>query len=326
LLNKGHPMDKNSIVSSTQTSLASAREQRRADEDNESPPLPVNAPRAQTLGLFRALWLAVTGLLILAVFLAAYAAVWEYSTRRYLQGFSDAIVPATAPGGEKIEAILNWMAHGPARYPSIPSGFMPDRDPTDTLNYDALLQVCGTATNAFINLVDSGHMKVRRLLLLNTHDMTDHVVAEVLVDGRWIIVDPAFRVVLRSADGRTLTREDLSNSATFTDATQSIPHYDPRYTYDRTAHIRIGRLGYLGVPIQRILDRVLPGWEGAPITTMFVERESFAAMISAFLFFVLLLLLRISLRWYGQTRLGIRPIRMRDGLSRIYAKPVNESR
>ncbi len=84
-----------------------------------------------------------------------YAAAWEYSTRRYLAGFSDAIVPATAPGDEKIQAILNWMAHGPARYPSMPSDLIPDRDPTDTLNYYALLQVCGTATNAFINLMRS---------------------------------------------------------------------------------------------------------------------------------------------------------------------------
>ena len=191
----------------------------------------------------------------------------EYSTRRYLAGFSDAIVPATAPGDEKIEAILNWMAHGPSRYPSVPNDLIPDRDPTDTLNYYALLQVCGTATNAFINLMDAGHMKVRRVLLLDNRDMTKHVVAEVLVDGRWIIVDPAFRVVLRSADGKTLTREELSKPAIFMEATHDIPLYDPRYTYDHTAHIRIGRLGYLGTPVQRILDDLIPGWESSTIVT-----------------------------------------------------------
>jgi hypothetical protein len=326
LLNKECPMGKNTFVSSTQTSLRSAGKQRRTDEDIESPPLPVDAPRAQTRWLFRALWFAVTGLLILAVFFAAYATVWEYSTRRYLQGFSDAIVPATAPGDEKIEAILNWMAHGPARYPSIPSGLMPDRDPTDTLNYYALLQVCGTATNAFINLMDAGHMRVRRLLLLDKHDRTNHVVAEALVDGRWIIVDPAFRVVLRSADGRTVTREQLSDPATFTEATNSIPQYDPQYTYDHTAHIRIARLGYLGTPIQRILDRLIPGWESSTIMTVLVERESYAAMISSILLLVLLLLARISLLWYGRTRLGIRPFRIRETLSRTYTRLVSTCR
>ena len=273
--------------------------------------------------LFRAMWLAVNGLLVLSLFLAMYAVGWEYSTRRYLAGFSDAIVPATAPGDEKIEAILNWMAHGPARYPSMPSDLIPDRDPTDTLNYYALLQVCGTATNAFINLMDAGHMKVRRLLLLDNRNLTKHVVAEVLVNGHWIIVDPAFRVVPRSADGRTLTREELSNPATFIAATHGIPRYDPRYTYDHTAHIRIGRLGYLGTPVQKILDHLVPDWDGSTLMTIFVERESYAAMISAFLLFVFLLLARISLLWYGQTRLGIRPIRIRASFSRAYAKLMN---
>jgi hypothetical protein len=275
--------------------------------------------------LLRAMWFAVNGLLVLSFFFSVYAATWEYSTRRYLTGFSDAIVPATAPGDEKIEAILNWMAHGPARYPSMPSDLIPNRDPTDTLNYYALLQVCGTATNAFINLMDAGHMKVRRLLLLDERNLTKHVVAEVLVDGRWIIVDPAFRVVLRSTDGRTLTREELRNPATFIDATQGISRYDPLYNYDHTAHIRIGRLGYLGAPVQGIFDQLVPGWDSSTIMSILVERESYAAMILAFLLFAFLLLGRISLLWYAQARLGIRPVRIRENFLRGYARLTNAS-
>ena len=119
-------------------------------------PMPVQDPHIQRHSLFRAAWLAVNVLLILSVILAAYSAGWEFSTRRYLEGFSDAIVPATSPGDEKVEAILSWMAHGPARRNSGVEASQSDRDPTDTLNYDALLRVCGTATNAFINLVDTG--------------------------------------------------------------------------------------------------------------------------------------------------------------------------
>ena len=146
-------------------------------------------------------------MLVVAILATIYSVVWEYSTRRYLKGFSDAIVPATAPGDEKVQAILNWMAHGPTRLPYGPSAAEPDRDPTDTLNYDALLQVCGTATNAFINLADTGRLSVRRLLLVNSKMMTKHVVAEVLVEGRWIIVDPAYRIVLRDArEIRSLAR------------------------------------------------------------------------------------------------------------------------
>ncbi len=129
------------------------------------------APLNRSHRLFRLLWHVVGVLLLLAICAAIYSVGWEYSTRRYLKGFSDAIVPATAPGDEKIEAVLNWMEHGPTRLPYGPSPNLPDRDPTDTLNYDALLQVCGTATNAFINLMDTGGMGVRRLLLVDSkHD------------------------------------------------------------------------------------------------------------------------------------------------------------
>src|ERR1700679_1503464 len=78
-------------------------------------PKAIQGPRNQHHRLFHILWLAVNFLLIVSIFLAAYSAGWEFSTRRYLEGFSDAIVPATSPGDEKIEAILNWLAHGPAR-------------------------------------------------------------------------------------------------------------------------------------------------------------------------------------------------------------------
>ena len=313
-----------SIPSVPPAQVFAAGEQQNTFDDTETQAPLVSNQQSQTHRRFRAMWIGVNGLLVLSLCLAMYAVGWEYSTRRYLAGFSDAIVPAMAPGDEKIEAILNWMAHGPTRYLSMPSDLLPDRDPTDTLNYYALLQVCGTATNAFINLMDAGHMQVRRLLLLDQRDLTKHVVAEVLVDGRWIIVDPAFRVVLRSADGKTLTREELSNPATFMGATQGIPRYDPLYTYDHTAHIRIGRLGYLGTPVQRILDKLVPGWEGSTRLTIFVERESYAAMISAFLLFAFLLLARISLLWYGHARLRIRPTRIRENLLRAYARFTNE--
>jgi hypothetical protein len=324
LLTEGYPMGR-AIPSGPQAPVLLAGQQQNAFDDTKSRMRPAGNRPPHVDRLLRAMWFAVNGLLVLSLFFSVYAATWEYSTRRYLAGFSDAIVPATAAGDEKIEAILNWMAHGPARYPSIPSDFIPDRDPTDTLNYYALLQVCGTATNAFINLMDAGHMKVRRLLLLDQRDMTKHVVAEVLVDGRWIIVDPAFRMVLRSADGRTLTREELSNPATFIDATQDIPHYDPLYTYDHTAHIRIGRLGYLGTPVQRILGYLLPGWDSSTMITILVERESYAAMISALLLVAFFLLGRISLLWYAQARLGIRPVRIRENFLRAYARLTKAS-
>jgi hypothetical protein len=266
--------------------------------------------------VFQLAWYAVNAFLVVAIFATLYSAVWEYSTRRYLKGFSDAIVPATAPGDEKVEAILNWMAHGPARLPYGPSAAEPDRDPTDTLNYDALLQVCGTATNAFINLTDTGRLSVRRLLLVDSQMMTKHVVAEVLVDGRWIIVDPAYRLVLRDAKGNALTREDLTDPKIFAEATQNIPVYDPTYTFDHTIHVRIGRVHVLGLPMRKIADRVYPGWDESTIMTLLVERESFAAVVASLLLVIFLCLLRIALRWFGERRLGVRRVRIREQLLR----------
>ena len=279
-------------------------------------PKPADNPEAQRHPLFHGIWFAVNVLLVVSIFLAVYSAGWEFSTRRYLKGFSDAIVPATSPGDEKVEAILHWMAHGPARKSSDADTAEGDRDPTDTLNYKALLQVCGTATNAFINLVDTGHMEVRRLLLVDSRQMTKHVVAEVLVDGRWIVVDPTFRVVMRGPDGRALTREELTDPATLAFATRDLHGYDPSYTFDHVVHIRLAKLHILGSLLRRILDHVIPGWEDTTSTTLLVERESFAAMVSSFLLLIFLILLRTSLRWYGEKRLGVHSAHIRQQLRR----------
>jgi hypothetical protein len=135
--------------------------------------------------------------------------------------------------------------------------------------------------------------------------MTKHVVAEVLVDGRWIVVDPTFRVVMRGADGRALTREELANPATLAVATRNLPGYDPSYTFDNVVHIRLARFHILGSLLRRILDRTVPGWEATPFMTLLVERESFAAVVSSFLLLIFLILLRAALLWYGLKRLGV---------------------
>jgi hypothetical protein len=266
--------------------------------------------------LFHCAWVGVNSLLIASILLALYTFSWEFSTRRYLQGFSDAIVPATAPADEKVETILSWMRSGPARLPYGPSSEVPDRDPTDTLNYDALLQVCGTATNAFINLANTGNLEVRRLLLLDQNQMTKHVVAEVFVNGRWIIVDAAYRVVFRDASGRAVTREDLLNPATFSAVIKFIPNYPPAYTFDNAVHIRVARLHILRIPLRGILNRLTPGWEDSMTMTLLVERESFGAMIASILLVIFLFLLRYSLRWFGKARLGIRAATLRAKLRR----------
>jgi len=273
--------------------------------------------------LYRYAWYGVNGLVVLAIVFALYSMGWEYFTRRYLKGFSDAIVPISAPPEEKIQAILTWMAHGPALQTEGPDGSAADRDPTETLNYHALLQVCGSATNAFINLADSAGMEARRVLLLDSQKFAKHVSAEVRADGRWIVVDPAFRVILRGTDGKPLTREQLKDPAIFAAATRNIAGYDSNYSYGLTAHIRLGRLRVVGRPLRVILDGMLPGWEDSATTSLLAERESFAFMLVSLCLVVFLTLLRVSLRWYGEKRLGVRTLRMREQIRRAFGAFVN---
>jgi hypothetical protein len=264
-----------------------------------------------TVRFFYIAWYGINVLLILSVLFAVYAFCWELSTRRYLKGFSDAIVPASAPTEEKVQSVLAWMAHGPTRLPYGPSPNVPDRDPTDTLNYDALLQVCGTATNAFINLMNTGNVPVRRLLLVDEHHAAKHVVAEVETGGRWIIVDPAFRLMLRDSAGNTVTREDMTNPATFADVTGKIPRYDPNYSYERTEHVRLPRIPLVGTAMLGFLQRFAPAWSDSPVATLLVERESYAAAIASVLLVIFLLLARVLLRWYGEHRLNLHLLRAR---------------
>src|SRR5258706_5108139 len=113
------------------------------------------------------------------------------------------------------------------------------RDPEMTLTYKQLLNVCGTATNAFLNLARSSDLRVRRLLLLAPDRTTKHVVAEVLIGNRWIIVDPTYRVVMKDAQGRNLTRSDLKNPEVFSQAASAIPNYPREYNYEQFGHVRL---------------------------------------------------------------------------------------
>src|SRR5258707_15571770 len=148
--------------------------------------------------------------------------VREYSVRRYLDGFSDAIVPNSQTVEQKVQAILNWMRAEPSRTIATNPDALAKRDPEITLTYRQLLNVCGTATNAFLNLARSSDLRVRRLLLLSPEHTTKHVVAEVLIDERWIVVDPTYRVIMQDARGHYLTRSELRDPAVFSEATGAI--------------------------------------------------------------------------------------------------------
>jgi len=205
-----------------------------------------------------------------------YSGMWEISVRRYLRGFSDAIIPEAASAQQKAEAILACMLDGPPRFESTRPALLSARDPEDTLNYRELLEVCGSATNAFLNLGRSAGVPARRLLLLAPDRTTRHVVAEVNLGARWVVADATYRTFLRDAKGN-LPKQDLQDPQILREATGSLSNHSAEYTYQRTAHVRLAALPFRVGGLRTLLDRVAPQWEESLDGTLLLERRSFAA-------------------------------------------------
>jgi hypothetical protein len=269
--------------------------------------------------LFRTAWWLSNLLLAAAVMATIWTGVWEFSVRQYLQGFSDAVVPEAAAPQQKVEAILAWMRNGPPRLEAQNATNLSPNDPEKTLNYRQLLQVCGSATNAFLNLSRSAGLQTRRLLLLSPERTTKHVVAEVYMDDRWAIVDPTYRAILKDAQGNLLTRKDLQNPDIFREATSALPGYVPQYSYERFAHVRISRLPFHGTQVRRLLDFVFPAWDDYLDWSLLLERRSFLYLFVSVNALIVLLLIRITLGWLADHRLRVPRFHLRANLGRATA-------
>jgi hypothetical protein len=267
--------------------------------------------------LYLALWRLVRIVLVVSLLFVVYGGFTEYSLRKYLRGFSDAVVPLTATPEEKIEAILNWMRLGPARKEDLPDDFLSNRNPQDTLNYGRLLSVCGTATNAFMNLALSSGLQARRLLLLSPDRHTVHVVAEVYLDGRWIVVDPTFRTVLRDSSGHPLTREQLRDPNLLALATRGLPNYLPEYNYQTTAHVHLASIPLLGRKLRIALNRIHPDWEEDINWTLPLERKPYGLTLLAALLAGFSLLAHLLLSWRASKQSTPPGVGMGENLKRF---------
>jgi len=257
---------------------------------------------------FHALAFLVNMLMISSVLLILSGMGWEYSTRTYLSGFSNAVLPFTSSPETKVTAILSWMDQGPARSTDYFSDDGENRDPFDTLNYKELLTVCGTATNAFVNLASAGGIEARRLLLLDEQNRsTNHVVAEVRLDGRWVIVDPSYHAILRDNEGRFLTRQQLLRPEVFREATQNIPGYDPRYNFEHTAFVHVAGLPFVGSFLQRKMSALVPSWQEKINWTVLVERQSYDTIVVGLVLLICAIFLQRLISWYGR-RISVIPV------------------
>ena len=252
---------------------------------------------------------AGNSLALIAAALLLHGLAWTYSTHRYLKGFSDAIVPLKGTSQQKTEALLAWMRHLPQRSDDVVQGAASLRDPVNIVQSESLLKVCGSASNAFLNLADVAGLKARRLLLLQHSGGANHVVAEVWWDDRWIVVDPQHGHVFTDSTGRALTKEELGRSEIFQDAIGRIPGYSPDYTFERTAHLHLRRIPGFGAALRPALDRVWPQWEEAFDWGYIPENPSLWPALAAI---PLLLLAAVILMVVNR---GSRPPRQRAAIS-----------
>jgi hypothetical protein len=266
--------------------------------------------------LFRSVWWLSNVLLTVAFIATVWSGVWEFSTRQYLKGFSDAIIPEAAEPRQKAEAILDWIRNGPPRLEVQDPALVSPRDPQDTLNYRQLLEVCGSATNAYLNLARSAGLNSRRLLLLSADRTANHVVAEVELDGKWVVVDPAYRTFMKDAKGNLLTQADLKDPKVFTEATSGLANYLPEYRYDRTAHVRLAALPFRINWLRDSLEKAFPTWDVYLDWGLLLERRSFMYLSISVTFLILFMVLRVFLGWLADRRLMIPRFHLRSNLIR----------
>jgi len=265
-------------------------------------------------------------LVLAAVVLLLYGLIWNYSSRLYLKGFADAIVPLEGPPESKSYALLNWIRNGPERNDATINGTARLRDPVKIVQNARLLKYCGSATNAFINLASVAGVRARRLLLFDDSGGTKHVLAEVQSKGQWIVVDPSVGLVFKDHWGQPLTKEDLRDPEVFRDAISRMPGYSPTYTFDQTAHIHLRRIPVLGNLLRGTLSRLFSGWEDAIDWGYFPENPSLWPIFVSSPVLFLGIFLRLVLYRYNRKSRGLAAVvssarMMSAGHAPLYRSP-----
>src|SRR5947208_8314793 len=265
---------------------------------------------------FTVLWSFANGLIIISLGLLLFGLFWNLLTREYLQGFAEAIVPLNGSDEQKTEALLAWLAHTPGRVRGFARSAFDDRNPVDVLHDERLLKVCGSTANAFINLAAVSGLKSRRLLLVTETGEAKHVTAEVLIESRWVVVNPTTGSMFKDASGRPLSKEELRDPKVFLDAISRIPRYPAMYSFERTAYFHLERLPLVGRTLRRNLDRLLPGWDVALDWGYLPEHPSLWPVLASLVLLGFGIPFRFLLDWYGRKRLQVNRIRFRQRLAR----------
>ena len=169
-----------------------------------------------------------------------------------------------------------------------------------------LLKICGSASNAFMNLAVAAGLKVRRLLLLDKSGNVMHVVAEVQWGDRWVVVNPQQGLVFKDHLGRGLTKEELRDPEVFRDAISRMPGYSPSTLLSTPFTFVWNEFPFWVSHLRRVLDRFAPGWEEAINWAYFPENPSLWLMFVSLPLFLLGILANLMVNRYGRNRRGIK--------------------
>jgi len=256
--------------------------------------------------LFRPIWWSCNLLLVLALAATFYAGVWEYSVRQYLKGVSTAIIPNSASQQQKLEIILARMSAKPALPAQEPGELNSLADLLENLKDEGLFEISDTNLDYFLNLSWSAGLQSRPLYLLSKENQITRSVAEVRLEGRWIIVDPDLHAIMKDAKGNLLSRNDLQHPETSAmGPTNSLSGYLPERPYAKVTNLRIAASPHFESSLWNRLEKFLSKSEEYLHWSPPFERRSFLYLFSSIGSLLCLLSVRAVLAWMADHYLGI---------------------
>jgi hypothetical protein len=129
---------------------------------------------------------------------------------RFFRNTAHRLVAETSTDSERLSALMTWT-HENVR----PQYAAPERVVADTF-VDIVRRghgYCDQTAHVFATLAHFAGYDVRLLFLRRPDGVSPHTVAEVLVDDRWVIVDPWLGVLFRERSGRLAGRGELGVAA-----------------------------------------------------------------------------------------------------------------
>lgn len=94
--------------------------------------------------------------------------------------------------------------------PDASKGIGPFDKMSTTDRLDVGVGWCNHQVAVFMRLCEAQKIKTRMLYLTNKEGTSSpHTIGEAYVDGRWVVVDPMFDMVLRNAEGKLVSLKDI---------------------------------------------------------------------------------------------------------------------